>query len=144
MAMPKAAVIFRWRGRAKVDVGDTMVLIGDDEAAIRTLITRVLEKRGLQVLLAADGLEAVALFRVHIEEISLVVLDVRMPNLPGSEALAQIRALRPSVPAILMSGFTADHNLADLIDGGVRFVPKPLRVNDFAAIVSDLLASSAG
>jgi CheY-like chemotaxis protein len=120
----------------------TTVLIGDDEVAIRILITRVLEKRGYQVLSAADGLEAVSLFRAYIDAISLVVLDVRMPNLPGPDALAQIRALRPSIPAILMSGFTADHNLADLIDHGVRFVPKPLRVNEFADVVTELLAAS--
>jgi CheY-like chemotaxis protein len=130
------------RERAKVAVvAAATVLVGDDEAAIRTLIARVLEKRGYHVLPAADGLEAVALFREHVETISLVVLDVRMPNLPGSEALAQIRALRPSIPAILMSGFTADHNLADLLDRGVRFVPKPLRVSELADVVAELLSA---
>jgi CheY-like chemotaxis protein len=117
------------------------VLVAEDEVVIQGLIVRVLEKRGYRVLMAADGLEAVDLFRARIDEISAVVLDVLMPKLPGPDALAQIRALRPSVPAILMSGFTADHNIAGLVDNGVVFVPKPLRVNEFADAIDELFAT---
>jgi CheY-like chemotaxis protein len=103
------------------------------------MITRVLEKKNCRVLVANDGIEAVALFREHMGEIDVIVLDVRMPRLEGPQALAQMRALGPTRPAILMSGF-ADSNdeLAALLETGVRFVPKPLRAVELAALVCSL------
>jgi CheY-like chemotaxis protein len=122
----------------------TTVLLAEDQATVRLMITRVLERRECRVLVAKDGLEAVELYRRHMGEIDVVVLDVRMPRLEGPQALAQIRALSAPrvVPAILMSGF-ADSNdeLDGLLKSGVRFVPKPLRAVELAALVCSLAAN---
>ncbi|HEX3769412.1 MAG TPA: response regulator [Polyangiaceae bacterium] len=120
----------------------TTVLLAEDQATVRLMITRVLEKRECRVIVASDGVEAVELYREHMSEIDVIVLDIRMPRLEGPQALAQMRALGPPVPAILMSGF-ADSNdeLAALLASGVRFVPKPLRAVELAALVCSLAAN---
>lgn len=119
------------------------VLVADDEEPIRALITRVLGKKGYRLLLAADGVEALALFHAHREEIDAVVFDVRMPNLAGPDALVKILALRPGLPAVLMSGFTSDHDLSELLASGVRFVPKPLRIDVLADVVCEIAPLTA-
>ena len=119
----------------------TTVLLAEDDAVIRTLMARALEKRGHVVRVAEDGLQAVTLFREHMNDTEVVVLDVRMPNLEGPAALGQMRALRPGLPAVLLSGFTRDANeVAELLGDGVRFVPKPVRASALADIIADLLA----
>ena len=118
----------------------TTVLLAEDEELLRTMIVRVLGRHGLRVLAAVDGVQAVALFREHVEEIDIVVLDVRMPRLEGPQALAQIRVLRPGIPAVLTSGFAHPNEyLAQLLRDGVHFLPKPLRVAALAKLIGEVM-----
>ena len=117
------------------------VLLAEDDVVIRALIARALEKRGHLVRVAEDGVEAVRLFREHHDAIDVVILDVRMPNLEGPAALAEMRVLRPDLPAVLLSGFARNaREIADLLKDGVRFVPKPIRASALADIITDHLA----
>jgi two-component system response regulator AtoC len=113
--------------------------LAEDEAVIRTMVARVLEKRGCRVIPARDGREAVALFSERAAEVDVVVLDVRMPILTGIEALAQIREIRPSVSAVLMSGFAQpSQEISRFVDSGVRFVAKPIRATVLAELIHEL------
>ncbi len=84
--------------------GGGAVLIVDDEPAIRRMSAAVLRKRGIQVFEAANGKEAIECFRTHGVAISVMILDVTMPELNGDEALPEIARLRPDLHVIVSSG----------------------------------------
>ncbi|QEL14599.1 PAS domain S-box protein [Limnoglobus roseus] len=84
------------------------VLIADDESMIRTLASTILNQLGYAVTTTEDGEQAVKAFRSADLPFDLVILDLQMPNLSGMDALRQIRAIDPKVPAILASGYSAD------------------------------------
>jgi CheY-like chemotaxis protein len=75
---------------------------------VRRVAVRTLEAGGYRVLVARDGEEAVAVFRSRAAEIAAVVLDVVMPRRGGVSALAEMRALRPTLPAIFCSGYAGE------------------------------------
>ena len=79
------------------------ILVADDNRGIREYCRAVFEEEGYRVVLACDGAEAVLAFREEAPDV--VILDVRMPRLSGLEALEQIKAICPQVPAII---FTAN------------------------------------
>jgi len=68
----------------------------------------MLRKAGYSVILAADGREAVQVFRKRAAEVACVVLDLAMPRQDGEETLREIRRASPSIPVILSSGYAED------------------------------------
>jgi PAS domain S-box-containing protein len=88
--------------------GTGTILLVEDEDAVRKLATKVLERGGYRVLSACDGREAVDIFRLHSDEISLLMLDAVMPNMGGREAYERIAAMRPGIPVLFCSGYSAD------------------------------------
>lgn len=105
------------------------VLVVDDEASVRMLIKRILERLGLKVLTADDGEEGLAVFRQHAGEIAFVILDLTMPKLDGDRALAEMRKICPTVRAVLTSGY--DVELFDRRfdqEGFAGFIRKPFQV----------------
>jgi PAS domain S-box-containing protein len=87
--------------------GRGLALVADDEPTVRQVGELFLKQMGFEVLTATNGQEVVALFEAHGEEVRLVLLDLMMPVMDGTEALAAIRA-RSGVPVILCSGYTAE------------------------------------
>ena len=83
-----------------------MILVADDEAPIRQLLRRSLEARGYEVLLAADGVEAVRVGRESLGRLDLLISDVCMPGIEGPEVAQQLRALRRDLKVLLISGQT--------------------------------------
>jgi signal transduction histidine kinase len=113
-----------------------VILLVEDEPAVRSLTKRVLERHGYVVFDAATGVEALAIFRREGERIQLVLTDVVMPGLRGPELVAEIARLRPGVPAMFISGYADD----DLMRRGifpehVAFLKKPFSHNDLLGIV---------
>ena len=84
---------------------DGLVLVVDDQPAVRDLARMVLEQAGLRVLTAADGPEAVSVFAQHAREIHAVLLDLSMPGMDGGEVFRHITELVPEVRVVLCSGF---------------------------------------
>ncbi len=121
------------------------VLVCDDELNIRELIATVLEGDGFRVVRARDGVEGVAAFGREPAGFVLAVVDLLMPGLGGHEVVRQVRALRPNLPAVLVSGF-ADHELpADVrTSGPTTLLPKPFRLEHLSAVVAQLLRTSTG
>jgi CheY-like chemotaxis protein len=109
----------------------------DDEACIRDLLRIVLEQHGFRVWLAADGREALELYRRDGSEIALVFLDVRMPVLDGPATLARLRAFNPAVMCCFMSG-----NAEEYADGQLlaRVIAKPFRLAEVVGLVGQLSA----
>lgn len=106
--------------------GNELVLLVDDEAAVREITRQTLEAYGYRVLLAADGAEAVSLYARHQHEIALVLTDMRMPVMDGSTTIQVLMKMNPGVCIIAASGINSNNGLAKAAGAGVRqFLPKP-------------------
>ena len=88
--------------------GHETVLVAEDEEAVRQLAIQSLERNGYQVIAAASGEEALTLASSYDGTIHLLLTDVVMPGMKGPELAARLRALRPGVKVLLMSGYAAD------------------------------------
>jgi CheY-like chemotaxis protein len=80
------------------------VLVVEDDLAVLLLFTRVLEGAGYDVIACEDGTTGLEAARSQIDKIDAVVTDARMPGIQGPRLIARIRAMRPEIPAILVSG----------------------------------------
>ncbi|MBK8256172.1 MAG: PAS domain S-box protein [Polyangiaceae bacterium] len=108
------------RGRGEV------VLIVDDEEAVRTAATRALERYGYRTLTAANGAEAVSVYAQHRSDVAVVLTDMTMPVMDGSATIAALKVMDPSVKIIASSGLDAHGNVAKAAASGtVDFVAKP-------------------
>ncbi|MDI1443151.1 ATP-binding protein [Polyangium sp. 6x1] len=115
------------------------ILVVDDEDAVRRVALRVLERAGYRVLLASDGREATRIFGERRHEISAVVADLTMGEIGGIELIHALRAIHPSVPALLMSGYSSEDS-ASISALGVPFLAKPFTANMLVAGVQEVLS----
>jgi CheY-like chemotaxis protein len=108
-----------WRGRGTV-------LLVDDEETIRALGARMLARLGFEVLTAADGREALSVYREHEAEIVLVLLDLTMPHMDGRETLSELVRINPSVRVVISSGYAEQDITSRFCGRGLAgFVSKP-------------------
>ena len=105
--------------------GET-ILVVEDEPAMREVTRRILSRGGYQVITAANGREAIQVATNHDGGIDVLVSDIVMPQMLGQEAAERIRALRPGVKVLFMSGYT--RGLLDskgIAAGDVNLIEKP-------------------
>ena len=120
--------------------GSETILLAEDDDDLRKLIRQVLEDFGYTVLAAADGDEAVGLFREHHDTINLLLLDVIMPKKNGREAYAEMQKIRPAIKALFTSGYTADIiHKQGLLEKGLEFILKPVSPTELLKKVRDVL-----
>ena len=103
------------------------VLVIEDEDSVRAVAARMLATFGLTPRTAADGSAGLAMFRANPAGYALVLLDLLMPGLSGEATLAALRATRPDVRVLLMSGYNEGDLLRRLASpaGRLAFLPKP-------------------
>ena len=107
---------------------------------VRVSTARMLERRGFHAITAATPSEALAILRGDAP-IDLLISDVVMPEIYGTDLIRQARALRPGLPALLISGFADQQNARHgPIPEGVPFLAKPFDLADLLAQVRALLA----
>ncbi len=102
-----------------------LVLIVDDDAAVRDFAEDTLSRVGLEVLTAADGREGIEMFQKFAERIRVVILDRTMPAVGGEEAFQAIRRIRPDARVILVSGYLEDRAVGQLRENLTGFLKKP-------------------
>ena len=125
--------------------GTGTVLLVEDESAVRKLATKILARAGYRVLAAADGVEAVDLFKRHAQNVDVLVIDAVMPRMGGREAYESISAMRPGIPALFCSGYSADVLGADFALGPcVQLLQKPYSSEELCRRIRDLLNASRG
>ncbi len=116
-------------------VGGRVLLVEDDEAA-RDFAATVLERRGLHVDQASDGVEGLEFFEKHHHQVQCVVLDLTMPRMDGVETARRMRALDPDIPLILSSGYPEADALARFGALGIaHFLQKPYEPSALADAV---------
>ncbi|MFH0944462.1 MAG: PAS domain S-box protein [Planctomycetota bacterium] len=123
----------RWRGEG-------VVLLVDDDAAVRRLATRMLGSLGFEVLSACDGEEAVELYRREAERVSLVLLDLTMPRMEGGETLRALKRIQPDVRVVLASGYDRDE-LSKRYgpQGALGFLQKPYELKQLRSVLEAVL-----
>jgi PAS domain S-box-containing protein len=120
--------------------GDELILVVDDEKAIRDLAVEMLDSFGYRVIAVEDGVEAVEVFKAHADDIDLVVLDMVMPKMGGRETFLKLREISPAVKVILSTGYSQVGRAQEILDEGVRgFIQKPYRINTLLSTVRNVL-----
>jgi len=87
--------------------GDT-ILVVDDEAIIRQVVQKILERSNYKVICATCGEEAIEIYKKSQERIGLIILDWTMPDMNGDSVIQAIRVIRPDVPIVVASGYQAE------------------------------------
>ena len=123
----RAAHMIGHNGRSEVaEPIQATVLVVDDEAAVRHVVSSFLEREGMQVFTAKDGEEAVEVFRRHAHEIGLVILDLTMPKMDGEQTFHAIHAISSEIPIMLTSGHSETEVVSRLsLCGLAGFIRKP-------------------
>ena len=123
------------------DSDSPLVLVIDDEDAVRTVIGRLLGRQGYRVLLASSGAEGIALFDQHAAEIKLVVLDWHLPGDPGERTFDELLSRNPKLRVVLVTG---DHD-ADLGANARQYLAcmllKPFTTAELMLAVNAVLAA---
>jgi len=140
-AAPMAADTHTPAPLARPRAGTQTVLLVDDEEALRELSTRILERHGYRVLVAADANEARRLFETN-PSIDVLLTDVVMPGASGPELTKQLIEQRPGLRVIYMSGYTEEaivHH--DVIKPGIAFLNKPFTSQALGEKLREVLES---
>ena len=123
-----------------VPTGSETILLVEDDANVRSLAMRVLARCGYKVLVAAGGVEALAIASDPMTLIDVVITDVVMPGMNGREIIEKIVESRPGVGSLLMSGYTDDDVLRrGVLHGETAFLQKPFTGEQLARKVRAVL-----
>jgi signal transduction histidine kinase/ActR/RegA family two-component response regulator len=122
-------------------IGPAVVVLVEDDDAVRSLVRAVLEQSGLTVLSANEPAEALRLLTGHSGQVDLLITDVMMPGLSGRELAERARAERPGLRVLFMSGYTSDEVLLQGVrEDQVEFLHKPFAPRDLLARVRQILS----
>lgn len=130
------------------DLLGKLVLVVEDDAAIRRLVEAALGRRSLRVLTAASGEEALTLAADPEIQIDLLLTDLVMPGMSGLELAEDLRRRMPDLPVLHMSGYAENPEALAASRAGAsgsltQFIEKPFAADVLAETVLDLLASNS-
>jgi len=124
--------------------GGERILYVDDEPGLRALGKRRLEQLGYDPVVAADGVEALQIFRDAPEAFDAVISDYLMPRMTGLEFASALSRTRPGIPIILLTGFADDLPEVEIRAGGVtRILRKPITGVELATALREVLTRGA-
>ena len=120
--------------------GRGIILLVDDEEIIRQTTSAMLKDAGYEVITAKDGVEALKLYEQH-NHIDMVIIDMIMPNLNGTDTFYKLMELDKNCKVILSSGFPKGENIQTLKDAGLlAFIKKPFHNEKLIEMLTKLLA----
>jgi PAS domain S-box-containing protein len=130
---------------SRQSTGTETILLVEDEEGVRNLIRTSLQRAGYTVLEARDGNEALLLYERHATSIDLILTDVVMPQMSGRELADRFAAIRPDVPLLFMSGYTAKAIVQHgVLDPQTPFLAKPFTPSTLTAKVRETLDRRGG
>ncbi len=116
------------------------ILVVEDEAGIRALVRKILERQGYRVLDASNGEDAIRISREHQGAIHLVITDVIMPEMGGREMVERVTPLRPEMKVLYVSGYTDDPAIYSAeLTAGSAFLQKPFTLGALLDKVREVL-----
>lgn len=117
-----------------------LILVVDDEPAIRKITYVMLTKNGYEAFLAANGREAVELFKQHKDTIKLVITDLMMPKMDGPATIRALREIRPDIKTITITGLGEEKRLSEAkAAGSDEYLNKPFTSEQLLVTMSKLL-----
>ena len=124
--------------------GTETIMFVEDEELLLQMVSFLLESKGYKVLCARDGLEAVNIFLSHKQEIALVITDMGLPVMTGTDEFKKLREIDPNVKVIFASGFFEPDIKSELQkDGDNGFIQKPYDPNDILRMIRQVLDKKA-
>src|SRR5262249_31793353 len=137
-AAARGATAAEWRGAGTV-------LVVDDDADVRAVATRILERRGFSVLVAVDGRRGLEIFRERAGTLTCVLLDMTMPHMGGEEAFRAMRRLDSKTPIVLMSGYNEQEIISQFAGRRLAgFLQKPFTTEDLRRILAQVTEQRKG
>ncbi len=120
--------------------GTETILLVEDEDVVRELCQELLSSFGYQVMTAGNGKEALEIYRREGEKISLVILDLIMPEMDGGQCLKEILRIYPQAKVLIASGYSENEfETRRLLTGAKHFVSKPYDLKELLHSVRDIL-----
>jgi CheY-like chemotaxis protein len=124
--------------------GSETILLVEDEPSVRELARRILHSRGYNVLVAMDGPSAIEMVEHSQQHIDLLLTDVIMPGLNGQDVAERVRALRPDIRVLFMSGYNEEAVLRDgVLAAGAAFLEKPFSPSELLNRVRRILQTKS-
>ncbi len=131
---------FQEEGRRLPCGNGELILVVDDEAAIREITKTSLETYGYQVLTASDGIEAIALYAQHHDQIKVALIDMMMPSMDGATTIQTLHRINPTVKVIAVSGLSSNEQSAIAAGAGVKtFLSKPYTSEKLLTALYDVI-----
>jgi nitrogen-specific signal transduction histidine kinase len=128
--------------QVETDSGERLILVVEDDLTVLNLAAVTLRTEGHDVLIANNPLEALRIFERYGKRIDLVLTDVMMPDMTGTEMARKMRSVRPDLKLLFMSGHSDEHVKAlDFAGEQLRFMMKPFSPADLAKLVVNCLQS---
>lgn len=116
-----------------------LILVVDDEDSIRDITKASLETHNYKAITASDGIEAIALYAEHRDEISIVLTDMVMPSMDGMTTIRTLRKINPAVKIIAVSGLASTEKINAVADIGAKaFLPKPYTAKQLLQTINDV------
>ena len=124
----------------KLFMGNETLLLVDDEEDILKIGAEMLNKLGYKVIPVSSGIEAVRLFTEKKDEIHLVILDMVMPEMNGSETFDLLKKIQPDLKVLLSSGYSLSEEATQILKNGHNsFIQKPFDINRVSSKIRELL-----
>ncbi len=128
---------------ADAERGSETILLVEDEEAVRGLASRILERQGYKVLTAGNGRDAMEIATSEASRIHLVLTDVVMPGMNGRSLVERLKAVRPRIKSLYMSGYTDDDIIRrGIVDPSRAFLQKPFTAIALTQMVRRVLDES--
>ncbi|MGA8181590.1 MAG: response regulator, partial [Desulfobacterales bacterium] len=124
----------------KIACGTETILLVDDEDMIIDVSRQLLERLGYTVLAAESGREAIEIYKNHLKGISLVIIDMIMPDLNGGETYDELKKINPNIKVLLASGYSLDGQAQNIINRGCKgFIQKPFNIKKLSHKIRAIL-----
>ena len=120
------------------------IMVVDDEDVVRLFLTDMLKDIGCTVAAFSGGFEALDYYRGHHADVDVVILDMVMPDLDGSETFHLLKEINPAVKVIVSSGYAMDGRAQDMLDNGAAdFLEKPYRISEISEKIARITQRGA-
>jgi PAS domain S-box-containing protein len=129
-------------GSRKPEPGIGTILLVDDEEAVLEVTAQMIERLGYTVIRAGSGREALERYRQDPYAVSLVILDMIMPEMGGGEVFDRLKKLNPGVKVLLASGYSMQGQAREIINRGcIGFIQKPFTLEDLSIRLTGILSA---
>ena len=116
----------------------SVIMVVDDDDALRFTLTEILEDEGREVVSASDGYQA--LQRANRGDLSLIFMDIQMPGMNGVDTFLQIKEILPKCTVVMMTGFTVEDLVKKALkEGAYTVLHKPISIEKMLEIMEEVV-----